>query len=53
MKNVMLGDRLFGRVKKSEFIVFDCISRENELRNINWDKNIKKAYEKGYEFFDE
>lgn len=53
MKNVMLGDRLFGRVKKSEFIVFDCTSRENELRNINWDKNIKKAYEKGYEFFDE
>ncbi len=53
MKKVMLGDRLFGRVKKSEFIVFDCTSRENELRNINWDKNIKKAYEKGYEFFDE
>ncbi len=39
MKKVMLGDRLFGRVKESEFIVFDSTSRENELRNINWDAN--------------
>ncbi len=47
MKRVMLGDRLFGRAKKTEFIVFDNTSRENDLREKNWDRNLKKAYEKG------
>ena len=32
MKRVMLGDRLFGRAKQTEFVVFDNTSRENELR---------------------
>ena len=35
MKRVMLGDRLSDRVKQAEFVVFDCTSRENELRNAN------------------
>ena len=47
MKKVMLGDRLFGRVKQAEFVVFDNTSRENELRDRNWDQNLKVAYEKG------
>ena len=47
MKKVMLGDRLFGRVKQSEFFVFDNTSRENDQREKNWDMNLKKAFEKG------
>ena len=50
MKRVMLGDRLFGRAKQMEFIVFDNTSRENELREKNWDANLQKAYEIGKEF---
>ena len=51
MKKVMLGDRLFGRARETEFIVFDNTSRENELREKNWDINLRKAYEKGKSFF--
>ena len=47
MKRVMLGDRLFGRAKQMEFIVFDNTSRENKLRKKNWDANLQKAYEIG------
>ena len=43
----MLGDRLFGRVKQAEFVVFDNTSRENELREKNREQNLKIAYEKG------
>ena len=53
MKKVMLGDRLFGRAREMEFIVYDNTSRENELREKNWDMNLQKAYEKGYSFFDQ
>ncbi|MBR4791348.1 MAG: NAD(P)H-dependent oxidoreductase, partial [Treponema sp.] len=51
MKKVMIGDRLFNRVKQAEFIVFDSTSRENPLREHNWDKNLAMAYEKGKIFF--
>ena len=51
MKKVMLGDRLFNRVKQAEFIVFDSTSRENPQREQNWDKNLEKAYEKGRTLF--
>ena len=51
MKKVMLGDRLFGRAKEMEFIVFDRTSRENELREKNWDSNLKKSYEAGKNLF--
>ena len=47
MKKVMLGDRLFGRVKQSEFVVFDNTSREYELREKNREQHLKTAYEKG------
>ena len=51
MKKVMLGDRLFNRVKQADFIVFDSTSRENPLREKNWDANLKKAYEIGKYLF--
>ena len=51
MKRVMFGDRLFGRVKQTEFVVFDNTSRGNELREKNWDANLQKAYEKGKTLF--
>jgi len=51
MKKVMLGDRLFNRVKQADFIVFDSTSRENPLREKNWDVNLKKAYEIGKNMF--
>ena len=51
MKKVMLGDRLFNRVKQADFIVFDCTSRENPLREKNWGENLKKAYEIGKNLF--
>ena len=47
MKKVMLGDRLFGRVRQAEFVLFGDTSRENELREKNWDRNLRTAYEKG------
>ena len=45
------GDRLFGRAKEMEFVVFDSTSRENELREKNWNMNLQKAYEKGNKLF--
>ena len=51
MKKVMLGDRLFNRVKQADFIVFANTSRENELREKNWVANMKKAYEIGKKLF--
>ena len=51
MKKVMLGDRLINRAKKLEFVVFDSTSREKPERNSCWDENLKKAYEKGRDFF--
>ncbi len=51
MKKVMLGDRLFGRVKQAEFVVFDNTSRENELREKNREHHLRTAYEKGKNLF--
>lgn len=51
MKRVMLGDRLYGRAREAEFIVFDSTSRENELRETNWDENLQRAYEIGATLF--
>ncbi|MBO4346039.1 MAG: NAD(P)H-dependent oxidoreductase [Lachnospiraceae bacterium] len=52
MKKVMFGDRLYGRVEKTEFVLFDSTSRENPLREKKWDENLKKAYEKGLNLFE-
>ena len=51
IRELLLGDRLFGRAKQTEFVVFDNTSRENELREKNWDKNLQKAYEMGKELW--
>lgn len=51
MKRIMFGDRLFGRVRQTEFVLFDNTSRGNELREKNWDTNLQKAYEKGKTLF--
>ena len=51
MKKVMFGDRLFDRVKKTEFVLFDGTSREKESRESGWDSNLKRAYDKGYTLF--
>ena len=51
MKKVMLGARLFGCAKETEFIVFDSTSRGNVLREKRWDKNLQKAYQKGAALF--
>ena len=53
MKKVMLGDRLIGRARKMEFVVFDGTSREKPTRKSNWESNLEKAYEKGLNFFTE
>ena len=46
MKTVMLGDRLFDRVKSKEFIVLD--STVKEKRAINLERHLKTAFEAGY-----
>ena len=51
MKKVMLGDRLLGRAKETEFIVFGSTSRENELREKSWNENLRRAYGIGASLF--
>ena len=53
MKKVMLGDRLFEKVKQSDFVVFDGMSRELESRKANCEKYIEEAYNQGKEFFEQ
>ncbi len=48
MRTVMLGDRLFDRVKEKEFIVLDSTSQFNmEERMANWDRHLRTAFEAG------
>ena len=48
MKTVMLGDRLFDRVKSKEFIVLDSMTKgDMEARNANWDKHLQTAFGAG------
>ena len=51
MKKVMLEDRLFEKVKKSDFVIFDGMSRELESRTANWEKHLQEAYNQGKDFF--
>ena len=51
MKKVMLGDRLFNRVRTSDFIVFDGMTKALDSRQENWDANLRTAYEKGRDLF--
>ncbi len=51
MKKVMLGDRLFGRVKASEFMVLDGMTREFDSRKENRNAHLAAVYEKGKTLF--
>lgn len=51
MKKVMLGDRLFNRVRTSDFVVFDGMTKKLESRLEHWDTNLQTAYEKGRDLF--
>jgi putative NADPH-quinone reductase len=51
MKKVMLGDRLFNRVRTSDFVVFDGMTKKLDSRQENWDANLQTAYRKGRELF--
>ena len=53
MKKVMLEDRLFEKVKQSDFVVFDGMSRELESRKANWEKYLEEAYNQGKDFFEQ
>ena len=52
MKKVMIGDRIFDRAKKPDFVIFPGMSRELASREESWDKNLKTAYEKGANLFE-
>ena len=51
MKKVMFGDRLFNRVKESDFVVFGGMSKRSETRERDRHKNLQIAYEKGKKLF--
>ena len=51
MKKVMIGDRIFDRAKKSDFVIFPGMSRKLASREEGWGKNLKTAYEKGRKLF--
>ena len=48
MKSVMLGDRMFDRVKCKEMIVLDDMSRLTpNVRQEKWDRHLQTAFEAG------
>jgi NAD(P)H dehydrogenase (quinone) len=47
MRKVMLGDRLFDRVKSREMLVLDATSRELPDRERNWDVHLQQAFDAG------
>jgi NAD(P)H dehydrogenase (quinone) len=49
LEKVMLDDRLFDRVKAKELIILDGTSRENPLREQNWEAHLKRAFQAGAE----
>ena len=51
MKKVMIGDRIFDRAKKSDFVIFPGMTRKLPSREEGWGKNLKTAYEKGANLF--
>ena len=51
MYRVMFGDRFFKRIRKQEFVVFDSMTKESELREKNWARNLETAYKKGRDLF--
>lgn len=48
MRTVMLGDRIFDRADYKDFIVLDGTAKHDmDLRNANWHKHLRTAYEAG------
>jgi NAD(P)H dehydrogenase (quinone) len=47
MEKVMLGDRMYDRVRNKGMIILGGMSREMESRNANWDAHLHTAYEAG------
>lgn len=48
MKTVMLADRIFDRAESKELIILDGTTKLNpKLRQANWDKHLKTAFEVG------
>ena len=48
MKTVMLGDRMFDRVKEKDFIVLDSTTKFHmKNRLANWDRHLATAFEAG------
>jgi NAD(P)H dehydrogenase (quinone) len=48
MKTVMLDDRIFDRAESKEMIILDGTTKFNpELRQANWGKHLKTAFETG------
>ena len=48
MKTVMLGDRLFDRVKEKDFIVLGGTTKfDMKMREANWQNHLKTAFEAG------
>jgi NAD(P)H dehydrogenase (quinone) len=47
MEKVMLGDRMFDRVKSKDMIILGGMSREMETRKTSWDEHLQTAYEAG------
>jgi NAD(P)H dehydrogenase (quinone) len=47
LEKVMLDDRLFDRVKAKELIILDGTSRENPLREQNWETHLNRAFQAG------
>lgn len=50
MKVVMLGDRINDRAKEKAMIVFDRMSRDYPNRDVNFSKNLNRAYQLGKDF---
>ena len=47
MRKVVLGDRLFDRVKQKEMIILDATSRELPERELFREKHLKRAFDSG------
>lgn len=51
MKKIMFGDRLFNRVRHTDFVVFGGMTRACPSRRDNWDENLATAYNRGLTLF--
>jgi len=52
MKTVMLGDRLFDRVKEKDFLVLESTTKSDiAARESNWDKHLATVFEAGRTLF--